>query len=411
MPLTDTAVRQAKAEAKDYTLADIDGLSLFVSHKGTKSWHFRFSLNGQQKRVSLGTYPELSLRDARQRRDEARSLVAQGIDPRGQHRADRKTVSVEETFRHVAEQWLELKQGRWADDSRKGSANQARRVLDNDLYPALANMKFREIHRRDLAAVVGAIERRGALHVAEKARSWLRQIFRVGIAAGLREDNPASDLDILAKEQPPTEHNPILAHDGEELPALLVRLRSYQGSEITRIAVRLMLLTAVRTIELRKAAPADFDLEKGIWTVPPGRVKQLRGKVRKDGEEVPPYIVPLSRQAIEEVRGLLQKTGKYPFAFAGRNDPTKMMSENTINQAIKRLGFDGLLTGHGLRGTFSTALHEMGYDTTLIEGQLSHADPNKTRAAYNHAAHVERRRAMMQDWADYLDRLEQSAAE
>lgn len=167
-----------------------------------------------------------------------------------------------------------------------------------------------------------------------------------------------------------------------------------------------MLLTAVRTIELRKAAPADFDLEKGIWTVPPGRVKQLRGKVRKDGEEVPPYIVPLSRQAIEEVRRLLQKTGKYPFAFAGRNDPTKMMSENTINQAIKRLGFDGLLTGHGLRGTFSTALHEMGYDTTLIEGQLSHADPSKARAAYNHAAHVEKRREMMQAWADFLDQRE-----
>ncbi|MEX7116793.1 tyrosine-type recombinase/integrase, partial [Pseudomonas aeruginosa] len=158
--------------------------------------------------------------------------------------------------------------------------------------------------------------------------------------------------------------------------------------------------TAVRPGELRAAPWCEFDLDTATWTIPAARMKARRS-----------HVVPLPRQAVTILRQLHELTGSYSLLFPGQQNAERPMSENTINQAIKRLGFDGLLTGHGLRGTFSTALHEMGYDTTLIEGQLSHADPNKTRAAYNHAAHVERRRAMMQDWADYLDRLEQAAPE
>lgn len=157
---------------------------------------------------------------------------------------------------------------------------------------------------------------------------------------------------------------------------------------------------------MRHSAPGDFDLEKALWVVPPDGVKQLRGKVRKEGEDIPPYLVPLSRQAVKEVSELLKMTGRYRYAFAGRNNPDRPMSENTVNQAIKRMGFDGMLTGHGIRGTFSTAMNEMGFQDKYIEAQLSHADQNKARGAYNHAMYVEERREMMQAWADLLDELE-----
>ncbi|WP_324710143.1 tyrosine-type recombinase/integrase [Pseudomonas citronellolis] len=409
MGLTDTAVRQAKGKGKDYSLTDSLGLSLFVSAAGTKSWHFRFSWGGKQPRISLGTYPELSLLEARDKRDEMRKLVAKGIDPRGSHRADAKTTG-EPTFQDVSDEWYEFKKARWAGDSRQGSGAQARRVLDKDLLPSLKARPFAEIHRGELAAVVAKIEERGALNIAEKARSWLRQIFRYGIAKGLREDNPAADLDILAAEPPPVRHNPILSHVGDDLPQLLVRLRHYHGSPVTRDAVYLMLLSAVRGIELRKTGPEDFNLDTGIWRVSPDRVKQLRGKVRRDGADIPDYIVPLPRQAIEVVRRCIKRAGRNRYLFPGRNNPNTMISENTINMAIKRMGFGGKLTGHGLRGTISTALHEMGYEEKWVDAQLSHADPdNKASGSYNHAEYVEARRQMMQAWADYLDEQEKKA--
>ncbi|ENU4118519.1 tyrosine-type recombinase/integrase [Pseudomonas aeruginosa] len=408
MPLTDTAVRQTKPRDTNYSLTDADGLSLFVSVKGTKAWHFRFTWKGKQFRISLGTYPELSLKEARARRDECRAKVAKGVDPRGTHRPDSKANPIT-SFSDVSDEWHGFKSGRWADDSRRGSGAQSRRVLDNDILPFVGSKPFADVHRRDLVAVVGRIEERGALNIAEKARSWLRQICRYGIAKGLREDNPASDLDILAVEAPPVRHNPILSHQGEDLTKLLVRLRHYGGSPVTQDAVWLLLYTAVRTIELRKARPGDFNLDTGIWTVPPTRVKQLRGRVRRDGEDVPDYIVPLSRQALIVVERCLKRSGRCPFLFPGRNDPQTMMSENTINLAIKRMGLAGKLTGHGLRGTISTALNEMGYKQKWVDSQLSHADPDKTSGCYNHAEYVDERRRMMQAWADYLDLREKGA--
>lgn len=405
MPLSDTAVRQAKPGDKGYALVDGDGLSLFVAPTGAKSWHFRFRLAGKQQRISFGTYPELTLKDARAKREEARAIVARGMDPRDV-RAEPEQIE-EMTFRQVADEWYEWKTPRWAHDSRKGSKQQSRRVLDNDILPKLGDRPFDQVARAEIVRVITAVEARGALNIAEKARSWVQQIFKFGIAKGYRENDPSTGIEAIAAEQPPVQHHPILAKDSIDLQLLLKRLRAYDGSPITRAAVRLMLLTMVRTIEVRRAAPGDFDLEEELWIIPPEGVKQLRGKVRKGGEDVPPYIVPLSKQAVAEVRQLLETTGRYRYAFAGRNHPDTMMSENTVNMAIKRMGFEGKLTGHGIRGTISTALYEMGYRSEWIESQLSHADPNKARAAYNHAAYVEERRGMMQAWADYLDELEQ----
>ena len=408
MPLTDTAVRNAKAQEKDYSLNDMDGLSLFVSAKGTKSWHFRFSWHGKQPRISLGTYPELSLRDAREARDKARSLVAKGIDPRLQRRAERHEAgrSAESTFAAVAERWQEFRNPRLTA-GRQGSVAQSRRYLDKDLIPALGKLPISDITRADVLGAVRRIEQRGALDVAKKCRTWLNQIFRFAIAEGLTESNPASDLDIMAAPAPAPQHNPHLKLN--ELPELLRALRAYSGSSITASGVRLLLLTMVRTQELRFAERKQFDLGEALWSIPPEVVKQLQGKAKED-RNMPDYLVPLSRQAVEEVRKLLAIGGNYRLLLPGRNDPNTPISENTLNTALKRMGYEGRLTGHGIRGTISTALHEAGFKSEWIEAQLGHADPNKVRGAYNHAEYLEQRREMMQWWADKLDELERQAS-
>uniref|UniRef100_UPI004038EE4D tyrosine-type recombinase/integrase n=1 Tax=Pseudomonas bambusae TaxID=3139142 RepID=UPI004038EE4D len=405
MPLTDTAVRQAKPKDKDYSLTDSDGLALFVAAKGTKAWHFRFSWHGKQPRISLGTYPEISLRDARDLRDQARTLVAKGLDPRLERRKAQIEAGqrVENTFEAVANRWHNFKALRLTN-AKKGSKEQSRRYLDKDLIPSLGRLPIDQVTRADVLKTVRKIEARGALHVAEKCRGWLNEIFRYGIAEGVIEVNPASDIDIVAAIQPPVEHNPILRM--HELGEFLRKLKASQISVFTKSAIRLMLLTMVRTIEARSASPGQFDLEDAIWRVPPEGVKQLQSRVRTESGEVPPYLVPLSRQAVGVVREVLSMTGRCKLVFTGRNDPSKMMSENTVNMAIKRMGYEGKLTGHGLRGTVSTALNEMGYNADWIEAQLSHAGENKVRGSYNHAEYVEQRRGMMQDWADYLDWLE-----
>ena len=402
MPLTDTAVRQAKPKEKDYSVTDADGLALFVATNGTKSWHFRFSWHGKQPRMSLGTYPEFSLREARELRDKCRSQVAKGVDPRLDRRQSRHAAgtALTNTFETVANRWYDFRSARLSQ-AVKGGRAQSRLYLDKDLIPVLGKLPIADITRADVLTAVRRVEKRGALNVAEKCRTWLNQIFRYAIAEGLIEINPASDLDIVAAVQPAVRHNPYLRRD--ELKPFLVALREFDGSAFTQLAIRLLLLTGVRTGELRVATPDQFDLDGALWTIPAGTVKQLQAKVRAEGEKIPPYLVPLSRQAVEVVRQIMWMTsGKARLLIPGRNDPHTPMSENTVNNAISGMGYKGRLTGHGMRGTISTALNEMGYNPDWIEAQLSHAGDNKVRRAYNHAAYVEQRRQMMQAWADFL---------
>ncbi|KPC32562.1 Integrase [Pseudomonas syringae pv. cilantro] len=407
MPLTDTAVRQAKAKEKDYSVTDGDGLALFVSANGTKSWHFRYSWHGKQPRISLGTYPEIGLRDARELRDQARSMVARGIDPRSERRQAQQASaeSQQNTFEIVAERWYAFRSPRLSNAA-KGGRHQSRLYLDKDLLPVLGKLPIADIRRADVLAAVRRVEKRGALNVAEKCRTWLNQIFRFAIAEGLIETNPAADMDIVAAAQPPVRHNPYLKR--EELKPFLLKLREYDGSLFTLLAIRLLILTGVRTGEVRAATPGQFDLDAGLWTIPPENVKQLALKVKDGSGDIPPYLVPLSRQAVDVARQLMSMTGQCKLLIPGRNNPNTPMSENTVNDAISRMGYKGKLTGHGLRATLSTALNEMGYNPDWIEAQLSHAGENKVRRAYNHAAYVEQRRGMMQDWADYLDSVEAS---
>ncbi|AHW70874.1 TPA: tyrosine-type recombinase/integrase [Pseudomonas aeruginosa] len=410
MPLSDTAVRQARASGKAYTLGDSRGLALAIAASGSKSWHFRYLWLGKQKRMSLGTYPEVSLKDARIRRDAARALVAKGINPQ-KHRKQEQLVrqlTAEQTFQAVFEKWLEyrrlsLKSGR------QSSLEQLQQIFHNDVLPVIGKCSVYDVTRTDLVQVLAGIEDRKAFSVAQKCRLWLKQFFRFAMVKipGL-ERNPALDLEAVAQPRPPVIHNPYVRF--EDLPLVLQSLRDFHGKPQTRMGLRLLLLTGVRTGELRSATPDQFDLERGLWVIPAVIVKQLQVAIRKQGkrpQDVPPYVVPLSDQAIQIIRHLLGKMRSgQRYLLAHRDNLKKPISENTLNQALKSLGFEGQLTGHGIRATITTALNEFGYPKVWIDAQLSHTSSQGGGEAYNHAEYVEPRRKMMQDWANRIDLLE-----
>jgi integrase len=415
MALSDTAVRRAKATGNAYTLSDDAGLSLAVSPKGGKTWHFRYYWGGKQKRISLGRYPSVTLREARQSRDQASALLPKGINPRAAREQQRYAtlLASENNFETVFREWAEYR-ALTSKEGRKSPLSQCKRVFKNDVLPRIGKTSIYDVRRTDLLQIMSKIEHRGAFTVAEKVRGWLNQLFRFALVKveGL-ENNPATDLKVVALPKPPSVHNPFLWM--HEIPAFLQNLRRYPGQQNTQLGLRLLLLTGVRTGELRLATPEQFDLARGLWFIPPDNVKQLKKllrKNRKHAQEIPPYTVPLSVQAIEIIRHLLGNIKPaQQFLLPHSSDLKKRMSENTLNQALKRMGYKDRLTGHGIRGTISTALHEIGYPKAWIEAQLSHTDPHKVSAAYNHAAYVEQRRLMMQDWADRLDLLEQGHIE
>ncbi|EDY8730864.1 DUF4102 domain-containing protein [Salmonella enterica] len=412
MALSDLMVRQARAADKTYNLPDTDGLGLVVAPTGGKSWHLRYYWLGKQKRISLGNYPEIGLREARALRDEARALLAKGINPHLDRKQKRHAVKLASdfTFQAVYDAWVEHR-SKELKTGRNSTLSQIKRIFGKDVLPTLGKMSIYDIRRPQLLGVLARIEKRKAFTTAEKVRTWLGQLFRYALVVveGM-ESNPATDLDVVAEPKPPVTHNPYLRLP--ELPEFLQNLRLYnpRGWQ-TQLGIRLLFLTGVRTGELRLATPDQFDLDRGLWIIPPEIVKQLQDEMRKAGkrpQDVPPYIVPLSLQAIEIVRylqGVMRPAQKY--LLSHRSDLKKRISENTLNAALKRMGCEDRLTGHGIRGTISTALNEIGYPKIWVDAQLSHSDPNKVSSAYNHAKYVEPRRRMMQDWADRLDLLEQ----
>lgn len=415
MSLSDLTVRRAQPSEKPRTLADALGLFLYVPPHGRKAWHFRFRWGGVADRMSFGTYPEVSLQQARQLRDDARALLARGLNPRlersrGRHAA---ILAAEHTFVGVYEQWREHRR-LTLEEGRQTSLSQITRVFKKDVFPVLRPLSIHDIERAHLLDIIARVEARGALSVAEKLRTWFRQLFTYAmvVVPGMK-GNPSEALEVVALPLPAVEHNPYLRMP--ELPQFLQTLRKHRGRLNTQLAIRLMLLTGVRTGELRHATPDQFDLDKGLWFIPVARLKQrkhLANKRRRRITDIPPYIVPLSVQAQEIVRHLLANfKPAQEFLIPAARSLRKRMSEGTVNMALKRMGYMDRLTGHGLRATLSTALHELGYVKNWIDAQLSHADPDETSRAYNHANFVEQRRVMMQDWADRLDLFEQGLVE
>ncbi|HCT6796188.1 TPA: tyrosine-type recombinase/integrase [Escherichia coli] len=386
MPLNDMQIRRAKPEVKAYTLGDGQGLSLLVEPNGSKSWRFRYRYAGKPKMISLGVYPTITLAEARARRDEARKIVAEGKNPSEVRKEQKLALRIqsENAFEKIAREWHQMKSAKWS----AGYASDIIEAFQNDIFPYVGTRPVGEIKPLELLNVLRKIEKRGALEKMRKVRQRCSEVFRYAIATGRAEFNPAADLS-SALEVHKSNHFPFLKSD--EIPDFLRALDSYAGSRLVQIATKLLMVTGVRTIELRAALWQEFDLDNAIWEIPAERMKMRRS-----------HLVPLSTQALGFLNELKSMTGNYRYVFPGRNDPNKPMSEASINQLIKRIGYGGKVTGHGFRHMFSTLLHEQGFNSNWIDIQLAHVDKNSVRGTYNHAQYLEQRRQMLEWYSKKL---------
>lgn len=398
MALTDLAIKGFKPESTPYKKGDAGGLYILVTPTGGKLWRMKYRIDGKEKALSLGAYPEISLLDARAKRDTAKKLLANNQDPNELSKAEKseKQANRANTFKVWGEKWL----AHWqADKSERHVISTAYR-LNKNIYPEIGDMPIADITAPVIADIMRTVAARGALDLAKRTHQTIGQIYRYAIAndkSGKVTRNPASDIKPSDIIQSRTVKNQARV-DIKELPALLRAIDTSETRAMTRIAIKLMALTFVRTSELIEAKWCEFDLEAKKWRIPAERMKMKS-----------PHIVPLATQAIELLQALHLHTGNTDYLFHNQNDYTKPMSNNTILQALKRMGYAGRMTGHGFRGIASTALHEQGYNHQHIEIQLAHSARDAVSAAYNHALYIPQRTAMMQAWADYLDELKAGA--
>lgn len=379
-------IRRAKPETKAYTLGDGLGLSLLIEPNGSKSWRFRYRYAGKPKMISLGVYPTITLADARSRRDDARKLVAEGKNPSEVRKEQKLALQTESenAFEKIAREWHQMKSAKWS----AGYASDIMEAFQNDIFPYVGTRPVAEIKPLELLNVLRKIEKRGALEKMRKVRQRCSEVFRYAIATGRAEYNPAADLS-SALEVHQSNHFPFLK--AYEIPDFLHALDTYTGSRLVQIATKLLMITGVRTIELRAALWSEFDLDNAIWEIPAERMKMRKA-----------HLVPLSTQALDLINEIKIMTGNYRYVFPGRNDPNRPMSEASINQVIKRIGYGGKVTGHGFRHSLSTILHENGFNSAWIEIQLAHVDKNSIRGTYNHAQYINKRQDMMQWYSDFI---------
>ena len=389
MALTDTQIKKIKPREKAFALTDGAGLYLWLTPVGGRLWRWSYRFEGKEKTMSYGKYPDVPLAMARELHQNARKLLAAGTDPMAKRKADKldSQISQENSFEAIARKWL----AHWQANKSPRHVDSVQRRLEADVFPALGNRPISKIEAPELVKMAKAIEERGAVDIAKRALETAGQIFRFAIANGYARRNPAGDIRSSDVLKSTTKVN-YARIDAKELPALLSKIEVYQGAQITRLAMKLMALTFVRTGELIEAKWAEFDLASGRWDIPAERMKMRT-----------PHIVPLSSQALEVLRLLKLITGKSEWLFPGAHGSKKSMSNNTILKALERMGYKGKMTGHGFRGLASTILHEQGFNHDHIELQLAHSPRNAVSAAYNHALYLEPRAKMMQDWAHYLE--------
>jgi integrase len=392
MALTDTEIRRSKPAERPYKLSDGGGLHVLITQAGGKLWRWKYRFDGAEKLMALGRYPEVALADARERRDAARKRLANGIDPMAERMAEKTAVKVatEHTFEKIAELWLE----HWKGNKSARHAATTRNRLKGNVYPVLGDRPIADVEPMELVQLAKGIETRGASDMAKRILQIVGMVFRYAVAHGYSKHNPAAEIrpsDILK----PTRKTNMARIDARELPALLRSIEVYEGRQLTRLAIKLMALTFVRTCELIGARWEEFDFDARRWSIPATRMKMKT-----------PHIVPLSIQAVEVLELLRTISGNGELVFPGEQDATKPMSNMTILKALERMGYKGRMTGHGFRGLASTILHEQGYNHDHIELQLAHAPRNAVSAAYNHALYLEPRANMMQDWADFLERTQ-----
>ena len=396
MSLTDTAIRRTKLRPKPFKMYDSGGLFLLVTPNGGKWWRFKYHFAGKEKLLSLGTYPNVSLKDARERRDQERKKLASRIDPSVNRKAlkaawdDIQANSLEV----VAREWIEKRSSIWAASNTKKIIGQ----LELNIFPWLGSKPITDITAPMLLAVIRRMEGRGAIHTAHKVLQTCSQIFRYAIVTGRLSRDPAADL--RGALQPAKTSHLAAVTEPEAIGALLRSLHGYQGGVVIGCALRLAPLVFVRPGELRKAEWTEIDFKSSTWNIPAERMKMKE-----------PHLVPLSRQALEILTELQPLTGRGTYLFPSPRTNTRPMSDNAVLSALRRMGVSKEeMTGHGFRAMARTVLDEVLHvRPDYIEHQLAHAVRDPNGRAYNRTAHLPERRKMMQDWADYLDELREKS--
>jgi len=396
MPITHVAIVNAKPREKPYRLFDGRGLYLEISPSGGRWWRFKYRFNGKEKRLSLGVYPDVGLKEARDHLDDVRRKLRAGIDPGEERKIQGKVFQAPPsgaTFETVAREWFAKHSPAWAP----GHGDKIIRRLELNIFPWLGAKPIADIKPLELLGTVQRIEQRGANETAHRALQNCGRVFRYAVATGRAERDISRDL--LGALAPVVERHHASIVEPKAVGALLRAIDGYEGSLVVRCALRLAPLVFVRPGELRMAEWDEFNLNEKEWRIPAARMKMRA-----------PHFVPLSTQAVEILRELHPLTGDKRFVFPGERSRDRAMSNNTINAALRRLGYSSeQMTGHGFRSMASTLLNEQGWHPDAIERQLAHQEQNEIRAAYNYAKHLPERRKMMQAWSDYLDRLRASS--
>ena len=381
--------------ARQYKKADAQGLYLLIKPSGAKYWRFRFRFARKDKTLSIGTYPDVSLKKARLLQHEAKKQLSEGIDPTHQRKLDKLKAAQqsEESFEAIAEEWIKTKGGGWSKSHYKNITTR----LTKHIYPWLGNRPIKEITPPELLAVLRRLESKGYHHTATKTKQHCGQVFRYAIASGRAERDPSRYLQ--GALTPATHTNFATITDPIKIGELLRAIDSYEGETKTLHALKLAPLVFVRPTELRHAEWSEIDIDNALWSIPASKMK-----MKED------HLVPLSIQAIEILEAIKPFTNKGRYVFPSIRTRERPMSENTVNGALRRLGYTKEeITGHGFRAMASTLLNEQGFKPDVIERQLAHGERNKVRAAYNRAEYMLERAQMMQSWANYLDSLRAGA--
>ncbi len=393
-PLSDIKVRTIKPTEKPQKLFDGGGLFLLVTPTGGKLWNFKYRFEGKEKKLSFGVYPDVALVEARQRREEARILLANGVDPSDTKKAQ-KTAGTQETdtFETIAREW----HGKFAPTWASSHGDKIIRRLELYVFPWLGARQIKTITAQELLAVLRRIEAKGTLETAHRTQQNCGQVFRYGVATGRAERDPSGDL--RGAIPPASGKHMATITDPKEIAGLLRSIDDYKGGIITRCALQLAPLVFVRPGELRQAEWAEINLEAAEWRIPAEKMKA--GVL---------HIVPLSRQALAVLQEIQPLTGHGRFVFPSPRTGSRPMSSNAVLSALRRMGYaKDEMSGHGFRSMASTLLNEQGWNRDAIERQLAHAERNSVRAAYNYAEFMPERKKMMQAWADYLDGIKAGA--
>lgn len=387
MSLSDVAIRKAKPSTKPYKVSDGRGLFLLVQPSGSKWWRYKYRFAGKEKLLALGTYPDVSLSDARERHAEARKLVGAGKDPSEIKQEAKRLVLLNSgnTFEAVAREWHKSRLDQWTPLY----AAKILKSFEADAFPRFGGRPVADITAAQILAAMRRVESRGANETAHRLLRNCGRVFSYAVVTQRLKQNPTPDL-LGALKPTQKRNNAYLKAD--EIPEFFTRLEKLDAESQTKLALRFLLLTFVRTIELRRAAWKEIDFDKSEWRIPAERMKMRK-----------PHIVPLSRQSVQVLRALQRETGHRELLFPQKRKPMLFISANTILYALYRMGYKDRATGHGFRSTASTILNEHGFHPDVIERQLAHCERNTVRAAYNHAEYLPERRVMMQWWGNYLD--------